>query len=635
MQDNYKMDSSSSDSLSPPPEAILASFDAIERSLETKKQKKPRKKSTKDDAKVSKKPNAKIKKNSTSKDKAKDNNEAKVKSKAKSKSQPELNPKSKTKAESGKKLKNSSKAPNDDSRKKAARKASSITSLPLSDTISDPDIEDKEPHAYTIALVVLMRNVFSELFRGVPDLSPQDLDSLLTLPTMVSDLEKVFCRLLSLALNRRKHIDPGHFGRALEEFISANTYPQVSYQAPEVNHFLRTEAAHFSIASYGVRANFLKILAQTALSSSDQIRAIISANYGTTRATENLSNPLVITPKGKDSYKRLYYYVPGSGPDSLSAVYRQSNPKIEPDRWVSIAQTASGVRDLIDSLRSSDLKDTKELCQKLKEILPEMEERQERAAKLSVRKEKKRAAEARAVAYQMEKALGKRTRGKRINYATFETVGDDFDDYTPEPVPEVDMLEYDPSRRTSRRLRGNDPEAKPSADPEAIIGNHRNAGLNEDERIDDEELPDVSADEGEEEDYDNLDHLNIASTRETTNFPDSETSLTVVLKYSSQKKAEVLRHSADNSPDDSIDSAIEVTNSYPPNDTVTTNDETVSKNAGDYDSVYNSRLNTESKDSDIAEQPGVHVLPESNRSSNGINGVDYVHNSTIPASSGS
>lgn len=83
------------------------------------------------------------------------------------------------------------------------------------------------PHEYVladkdaIAFIVMFRSRFAECFAAsLPHYGPQDIERGVSSPEPDENVERLLCALLSLCLNRKKPVERGHFGRALEDAIS-------------------------------------------------------------------------------------------------------------------------------------------------------------------------------------------------------------------------------------------------------------------------------------------------------------------------------------------------------------------------------------------------------------------------------
>lgn len=72
-----------------------------------------------------------------------------------------------------------------------------------------------------IAFIVMFRSRFSECFaKSLPHYGPQDIERGISGERPDEQVEHLLCALLSLCLNRKKPVEKGHYGRALEDAIS-------------------------------------------------------------------------------------------------------------------------------------------------------------------------------------------------------------------------------------------------------------------------------------------------------------------------------------------------------------------------------------------------------------------------------
>lgn len=70
------------------------------------------------------------------------------------------------------------------------------------------------------AFIVAFQAKFNQVFRGVPNLGPQDIEAGVAETPISDHVESLLCKLLGLALNRQKPVEKGHYGRALEEAVA-------------------------------------------------------------------------------------------------------------------------------------------------------------------------------------------------------------------------------------------------------------------------------------------------------------------------------------------------------------------------------------------------------------------------------
>jgi len=101
---------------------------------------------------------------------------------------------------------------------------------PKSERPPTPEPPKRAPsptHEYTladknaIAFIVMFRSRFSECFAAsLPHYGPQDIERGVNSERPSDDVERLLCALLTLCLNRKKPVERGHYGRALEDAVS-------------------------------------------------------------------------------------------------------------------------------------------------------------------------------------------------------------------------------------------------------------------------------------------------------------------------------------------------------------------------------------------------------------------------------
>lgn len=67
----------------------------------------------------------------------------------------------------------------------------------------DPLPEDN----FRYAFIVAFQAKFNQLFRGVPNLGPQDIEAGVAETPIADSIEALLCKLLGLALNRQKQVE--------------------------------------------------------------------------------------------------------------------------------------------------------------------------------------------------------------------------------------------------------------------------------------------------------------------------------------------------------------------------------------------------------------------------------------------
>ncbi|KAL2181289.1 uncharacterized protein P884DRAFT_281553 [Thermothelomyces heterothallicus CBS 202.75] len=314
-------------------------------------------------------------------------------------------------------------------------------------TPTRPKREPSPPHEYVladnpdIAFIVMFRARFAEAFpKSLANFGPQELerDVVETIPG--ERVEHFLCALLSLLLNRKQDVKPGHYNRALEEAIQ--THKGQWAKDWESKNPLAGQATFASMTPVQ-RLTLLRTLVQWTLSSSDTVRAIIAKSYRN-RHDDDLNIPLSVQPWGSDGDKRRYFLIEGND-DTSFRVYRESNPAGLNRTWWSVAGNIDELRALIDKLENQDGgPKAKMFAKKIANSIPRFEateEKRRRREYRQMRKEQFRRPEPGFSLYEG------RTRGKRIKYTYSDDEADFFSDST--------------NRRSTRNTRHHTP-AEPS-----------------------------------------------------------------------------------------------------------------------------------------------------------------------------
>ena len=97
------------------------------------------------------------------------------------------------------------------------------------DTPSPPRRAPSPPHEYTladndtIAFLVMFRSRFNDAFpKSLPHYGPQDIERGVSGDLPDEQVDRYLCALLGLVMNRKKDVERGHYGRALEDAISTH-----------------------------------------------------------------------------------------------------------------------------------------------------------------------------------------------------------------------------------------------------------------------------------------------------------------------------------------------------------------------------------------------------------------------------
>ncbi|KAK9325056.1 hypothetical protein V1517DRAFT_254718 [Lipomyces orientalis] len=316
-------------------------------------------------------------------------------------------------------------------------------------------VEPRAPNnAPEISVLVMFRVKFSELYHGVSDLGPQDFEESIVAEKPSYDVDAFMCRTLSLVLNRKKYIEPGHSSRAIEEAISSHGS---AYWGPQ-NHtgpFVRGYT--FVALDWEGRLEFLLALVHWSLISSDAVRKILSKGYSGNRSEDDRNCDLAVPPIGMDSERRRYYLVEGLN-DTRFRLFRETNPRKRYVNWTPVASTHDELHEFIEDLKRSDTsRHAKALIENLKAQLPRLEAGEQKRKRQIYRIQRKQIQdETTAVAAEYGGMYRGRTRGKRVNYNAAE--GDqELDEY----------LEDDGQGR--RQGRSSTRRSSPGTDSSAVV----------------------------------------------------------------------------------------------------------------------------------------------------------------------
>ncbi|SPQ22782.1 f0d56545-0b2e-4581-b213-1f53b02746f3 [Thermothielavioides terrestris] len=293
-----------------------------------------------------------------------------------------------------------------------------------------PKREPSPPHEYVladnpdIAFIVMFRARFSEAFpKSLANFGPQELERDVVETVPGERVEHFLCALLSLLLNRKQDVKPGHYNRALEEAIQ--THKGQWAKDWESQNPLAGQATFASMTPVQ-RLTLLRTLVQWTLSSSDAVRTIISQQYKN-RHDDDLNIPLSVQPWGSDGDKRRYFLIEGND-DTSFRVYRESNPAGLQRTWWSVAGNIEELKALSEKLETQDGgPKAKALAKKIMNSIPRFEateEKRRRREYRQMRKEQFRRPEPGFSLYEG------RTRGKRIKYTYSDDEADFFSDST-------------------------------------------------------------------------------------------------------------------------------------------------------------------------------------------------------------
>ncbi|KAF2158230.1 hypothetical protein K461DRAFT_251531 [Myriangium duriaei CBS 260.36] len=272
-----------------------------------------------------------------------------------------------------------------------------------------------------IAFLVMFRSRFSAAFPPkLAHLGPQDIERGVDGPTVSPQVENLLCALLGIVLNRKKPVEQGHYGRALEEAMSSqrSQWPRSwSGQNP-----LRGDRS-FNTMSTSERLNLLRTLVMWSLSSSEIISQTIKDSYKQSRHEDDLNQPLSVQPWGVDGDKRRYWLIEGQD-DTSFRLYRE-NAKSQPDvTWWNVGGSIDELKALAERL---DTKDTTQAARRLSSriiaAVPRFEATDEKRRRREYRQMRRAQFARPEPGFSLYEG---RTRGKRMRY-TFDD-DEDFDE---------------------------------------------------------------------------------------------------------------------------------------------------------------------------------------------------------------
>ncbi|CAI9635491.1 unnamed protein product [Alternaria burnsii] len=294
-----------------------------------------------------------------------------------------------------------------------------------------------------IAFIVMFRSRFNEAFpRGSPSVGPQDIEQGVAEDTPSADVEGLLCALLGLVLNRKKPVEKGHYGRALEEAIQTQK-PQ--WPTKWTGNPL-SGGRNFNTMTAVERITLLHSLCLWSLNQNEQVKAMINNAYKsrTTKDKQDTNIPLSVQAWGRDGDKRRYYLVEGQN-DTHLRIYRESDPSRKNVQWISVAGSIDELKALATKLEEVDgHKEAKALGERMLNAVPRFEASENKRKRREYTRQRKDAFTRPEPGFSLYEG---RTRGKRQRY-TFDEDNDFDSDNT--------------SVRRSGRQSGRDTPAAPS-----------------------------------------------------------------------------------------------------------------------------------------------------------------------------
>ncbi|KAH9811710.1 hypothetical protein Tdes44962_MAKER05857 [Teratosphaeria destructans] len=282
----------------------------------------------------------------------------------------------------------------------------------------EPAFEDNSD----IAFIVMFRARFNDAFPPkLPQFGPQNIERGVTDQPPAQQVEDLLCALLGLVLNRKKPVERGHHGRALEEAVLSqkNQWPY-SWHGVNPLHGNRD----FNVMPPSERLNLLRTLIMWSLTSSEAISAMIKEKYKQVRHNDDENQPLSVQPWGTDGDKRRYFLIEGLN-DTSFRVYREGSRYTKNAHWYSVAGGLGELKALATKLQEVDGSQVaRRLAAKITNAMPRLEDSEVKRQRREQR-QMKMASFARP-----EPGFGLyegRTRGKRMRYTYEEDEEQNFD----------------------------------------------------------------------------------------------------------------------------------------------------------------------------------------------------------------
>ena len=273
--------------------------------------------------------------------------------------------------------------------------------------------------------IVMFRSRFSNAFpKSLMHYGPQDIERGISEPVPGEHVERLLCALLGLVLNRKKDVERGHYGRALEEAIQTHS-SQWPAAWKGANPLHAAGPGSFNNMDAEQRLVLMKALILWALSGSEAVSAIIKESYKQTRRDDDLNQPLSVQAWGRDGYKRNYWLIEGQD-DTHFRVYRENNgTTAKTNTWFSVAGDIDEVLAVATKLDDENTPHSRALRDKIKNAIPRFEAGEEKRRRRDYRLARKEAFRRPEPGFSMYEG---RTRGKRMkySYSDEEDEGSDF-----------------------------------------------------------------------------------------------------------------------------------------------------------------------------------------------------------------
>lgn len=273
--------------------------------------------------------------------------------------------------------------------------------------------------------IIMFRSRFSNAFpKSLMHYGPQDIERGISEPVPGEHVERLLCALLGLVLNRKKDVERGHYGRALEEAIQTHS-SQWPAAWKGANPLHAAGPGSFNNMNAEQRLVLMKALILWALSGSDTVSTMIKESYKQTRRDDDLNQPLSVQPWGRDGYKRNYWLIEGQD-DTHFRVYRENNGTTsKTNTWFSVAGDIDEILAVATKLDDENTPHSRALRDKIKNAVPRFEAGEEKRRRRDYRLARKEAFRRPEPGFSIYEG---RTRGKRMkySYSDEEDEGSDF-----------------------------------------------------------------------------------------------------------------------------------------------------------------------------------------------------------------
>ncbi|KAF2095253.1 hypothetical protein NA57DRAFT_44903, partial [Rhizodiscina lignyota] len=329
-----------------------------------------------------------------------------------------------------------------------AQRSTSLSPAPSTDSSlsekrsASPEHEPVLADNPDIAFIVMFRSRFNDAFpTKLGHFGPQDIERGVVDSMPSPQVEALLCALLALVLNRKKPIERGHYGRALEEAIHAQ-----KSQWPRAWNGINplSGSRTFITMSPEEKLTLLKTLILWSLHTSETVSNMIKESYKIARREDDANQPLSVQPWGTDGRKRWYWLIEGQD-DTSFRVYRESNPKKkEINKFINVAGSIDELHVLTQQLNEDGAQAARRLSDRITVAIPRFEATEEKRKRREYRLNRKAQFTRPDPGFSLYEG---RTRGKRMRY----TFSDDEDEYS-------DAVS---TRRSTRNTGANTP-ADPS-----------------------------------------------------------------------------------------------------------------------------------------------------------------------------